>query len=86
MIVGKYLQIAFLGSALASYAAAEEAKQLRTGGDRKLGHKKNRAKIDASGYGYVPAPPVDNSVTPDPTKSPTLSPTFSPTLSPVWKG
>ncbi|KAL3792334.1 hypothetical protein ACHAWO_000884 [Cyclotella atomus] len=77
MLVGKYLQFALIGSALASFATAEESK-LRKGG-RKLGNRKNR--------GYTrPTPatsaPIDNSV-PNPTVSPSDEPTFYPTLSPT---
>lgn len=68
MLVGKYLQYALVGSALATFAAGEESRLRR--GARKLGNRKNRGYGGGSGRGLTSAP-IDNSE-PFPTLSPTL--------------
>jgi hypothetical protein len=69
MLVGKYLQFALIGSALASFATAEESK-LRKGG-RKL-NRKNRGYTHGTG---TTSAPIDNSE-PLPTLSPTIEVSF----------
>lgn len=65
MLLGKYLNYALVGSALATYAAGEETN--RRIGSRKLGNRKNRGYT--GGTGGIGK-----------TSFPTLEPTFYPTI------
>lgn len=52
MLLGKYLNYALVGSALASHATGEETK--RRIGSRKLGNRKNRGYTSGTGKTSFP--------------------------------